>query len=145
MSSARVFVRNGSLKDYGGQYLEIGEVFHLKNALHDEKLLENRYVSLVDKDSERDLSTCTPCGKVFINDGYRNNHAERVRHPAIDLEVGPLKQSRGLDVTAEGPERELEPVGAPSPTRAEETGAMPGTRRGTAGAGSKANETFRLG
>lgn len=147
MSTAEVWVRSSSLKDYGGQYLEVGEVFTLRNGLHDDKLLEHRYVIELDKGAAKDVSTCIGCGKRFAGEGYRNAHAMRAQHEAIDVDGPQLKQPKPIDPTAGGPDRELEPVGAPAPTRAEETGAAVdrGSKRGASGPGSKANEVFRLG
>lgn len=154
MSTQTVWVRNASIKDYDGEItnLELGQIFTMRNCLHDEKLLAHHYLEPLTPSSESGISECLPCGRKFVNDGYRNEHARKAQHPALDLDTGPLKEApKPVAVAASGPDRDLEPVGAPAPTRAEESGmaAEMAVRSGaspsrTRGAGAKASEVFRL-
>lgn len=149
MSSARVWVKAGSLKDYDGEIanLEIGQVFQMRNCLHDEKLIANGYVVEVTKDDEDGIIDCIGCGRTFIGTSYRNQHAQRAQHSAVVIDGPNLKQpERPVNPVAEGVERELEPVGAAAPTKAEgDLGAGYGPKSNRTGPGSKANEVIRLG
>lgn len=129
-----------------GQVLEVGEVFHLRNGLHDDKLLEHRYVVLVEDDvTRKGFVTCIGCSKVFANEPYRNAHAINVQHDTIVVDGPQLKQpAKAFDPVAGGADRPLEPDGAPAPTPMELTGAGPGAP-GRKGKGSQAQEVFRLG
>lgn len=146
MSVAEVWVRSSSMKMYDGQELELGEVFNLRNGLNDDKLLEHRFVVVVDKATRENITECISCTRRFASETYRNAHSLRAQHEAIEVDGPQLKRpSTAVDPTAEGADRPLEPAGAPAVPNTGLIAGDRGSRRGASGPGSKANEVIRFG
>lgn len=144
MASYLVWVVNPNMKQYDNLELSPGQVFNLTNKRNDEKLLAHNYVKRVTRDQEPGVVSCTPCGMKFIDENYRDSHARKVRHPAIDLDGPALKQPAAANgiINPEGEgDLPLEREGArPDPGLAA-VGLAP--EKGSKKVGNK--EIFRLG
>lgn len=147
-----VYVSNPNLKQYGDLTLERGQVFDLQGQMNDRKLLNHGYVVEVEDVSA--IDDCLGCGRKFVDSSARQRHQRQAQHPAVDLDIGPLRQPRTALVLDRDPDGsgdwELEPEGAPPPPPPEETG-IAGSDPRTAGMSVRrdrtakgARETLRL-
>ena len=146
MSTALVYANNPNMRQYGPLELARGQVFRMMNMPRDLQLLGHAYVVALDEPFEP--VRCLGCGRDFRDEGTRAAHAQRARHPAVDLAVGPLREPiRPLSTPdPDGPgDWPLEPEGAPPPPPLEEVGLASdrGARRERTAKGPR--EVIRLG
>ncbi len=119
-----VYVSNPNLKQYGDLILERGQVFELQGQINDRKLLGHGYVQEVEDVTT--IDDCLGCGRKFVDSAARQRHQRQAQHPAVDLDIGPLRQPRRPLVVDRDPDGngdwEIEPEGAPPPPPPEVTG-----------------------
>ncbi len=67
---------------YRNHSLEVGEMFELKGARNDEKLVQLRYVIVVDE-KYNNTRKCDTCGKEFMSSSYVS-HVKR-QHKEVEV------------------------------------------------------------
>ena len=99
MSNKRVVVVDGNLKDYAGQHLERGEIFSLRDQLHDNRLLGQNAINhpyVRELETHEQVWKCLADGREFLGDvtgQYARAHLAKWRHDAeaIDMDGPQLK------------------------------------------------------
>lgn len=101
------FVVSPNFKSYGGQDLDMGEIFELQGLRNDHALLKHEYIQKL----ETDPIECE-CERLWAHDSGLSNHRRKVHgpreiHSLGDLEIGKFTPPPVTKIEEEGPPRRI--------------------------------------